>query len=236
MKNILVTGCSRGIGFEIVKSFAKFHKANVLAIARNKDGLRKLEKECYKINSEFKLHILQLDLVAIKSAKTVFDYIKKNMNNSLDGIIHNAGFLVKKPFQDITYDELEHSFKINVFSPFLLTQKLMSLLNQEAHVLSISSMGGVQGSQKFPGLSAYSTSKSTLITFTECLAEEFKDTGFTFNCLALGAVQTEMLNEAFPGFKAPVSSAEMGDFIVNFYFQGSQYFNGQVIPVSIGSP
>ena len=97
-------------------------------------------------------------------------------------------------------------------------------------------MGGVQNSQKFPGLSVYSTSKGTLITLTQCLAEEFKDSGFKFNCLALGAVQTEMLNEAFPGFKAPVSSEQMGDFIANFYLQGAQYFNGQVIPVSIGSP
>ena len=158
MKNILVTGCSRGIGFEIVKSFAKLHKANVLAIARNIDGLRKLEKECYEINSEFKLHLLELDLADKKSTDTVFSYIKEKMNNSLDGIIHNAGFLVKKSFKDITYDELEKSFKINLFSPFILTQKLMPIFNKETHVLSISSMGGVQGSQKFPGLSAYSTS------------------------------------------------------------------------------
>jgi len=118
MKNILVTGCSRGIGFETVKSFAKIHKANVIAVARNKDGLTKLEKECYEINSEFQLHVLELDLAEKKSTDTVFNYIKKNMNNSLDGIIHNAGFLVKKSFKDITYDELEKSFKINLFSPF----------------------------------------------------------------------------------------------------------------------
>jgi len=236
MKNILVTGCSRGIGFETVKSFAKIHKANVIAVARNKDGLTKLEKECYEINSEFQLHVLELDLAEKKSTDTVFNYIKKNMNNSLDGIIHNAGFLVKKSFKDITYDELEKSFKINLFSPFVLTQKLMPLFNQETHVLSISSMGGVQGSQKFPGLSAYSTSKSTLITLTECLAEEFKKTGFTFNCLALGAVQTEMLSKAFPGYEAPLSASEMGDFIANFFHDGPKYFNGQLIPISLTTP
>ena len=236
MKNILVTGCSRGIGFEIVKSFAKLHKANVLAIARNIDGLTKLEKECYEINSEFKLHLLELDLADKKSTDAVFSYIKEKMNNSLDGIIHNAGFLVKKSFKDITYDDLEKSFKVNLFSPFILTQKLMPLFNQESHVLSISSMGGVQGSQKFPGLSAYSTSKSTLITLTECLAEEFKKTGFTFNCLALGAVQTEMLSEAFPGYEAPLSASEMGDFIANFFHDGPRYFNGKLIPISLTTP
>ena len=119
---------------------------------------------------------------------------------------------------------------------FILTQKLTPFFSKNAHVVSISSMGGVQNSQKFPGLSLYSTSKGTLITLTQCLAEEYKNTGLKFNCLALGAVQTEMLDKAFPDYKAPVSAAEMGEFIVNLYSHGAQYFNGQVIPVSMATP
>ena len=97
-------------------------------------------------------------------------------------------------------------------------------------------MGGIQGSQKFPGLSAYSTSKSTLITLTECLSEEFKIKDVSFNCLALGAVQTEMLAQAFPGYKAPISAMEMGSFISDFWLNGNKYFNGKVIPVSLTTP
>ena len=236
MKNILVTGCSRGIGFEIVKSFANNKNAKVLAISRDEDGLKKLVKECSELNSGFQLHILSIDLVEKKSIQKICDYIKVNMNNSLDGIIHNAGFLIKKPFTQITHEELENSFKINVFSPFMLTQKLIPVFTKNAHILSISSMGGVQGSQKFPGLSAYSTSKATLITLTECLAEEFKMTDLIFNCLALGAVQTEMLSKAFPGYDAPLSANEMCNFIANFFYDGGKYFNGKVVPVSLTTP
>ena len=148
----------------------------------------------------------------------------------------SAGCLIKKPFTEISEVELEDSFRVNCFSPFILTQSLIPFFTKDAHVLSISSMGGVQGSKKFPGLSAYSTSKSTLITLTECLAEEFKMTDFIFNCLALGAVNTEMLNKAFPGYDAPISASEMGEFIVDFFLNGGKYFNGQVIPVSLTTP
>ena len=236
MKNILVTGCSRGIGFETVKSFAKSKNAKVLAISRNQDGLKKLVKECSEINSDFQLQILSIDLVEKESIQKICDYIKENMNNSLDGIIHNAGFLIKKPFTQITHEELENTFKINVFSPFMLTQKLIPVFTKNAHILSISSMGGVQGSKKFPGLSAYSTSKATLIALTECLAEEFKMTDLIFNCLALGAVQTEMLSKAFPGYNAPLSANEMGNFIAKFFYDGGKYFNGQVVPISLTTP
>ena len=75
-----------------------------------------------------------------------------------------------------------------------------------------------------------------MITLTECLAEEFKMTNFRFNCLALGAVQTEMLKKAFPGYKAPVSAQEMALFIFDFSINGCSYFNGKVIPVSISTP
>ena len=64
-------------------------------------------------------------------------------------------------------------------------------------------MGGVQGSMKFAGLSAYSSSKGAVITLTELLAEEYKETGPSFNVLALGAVQTEMLKKLFPAIKLP---------------------------------
>ena len=236
MKNILITGCSRGIGFETVKSFAKFHNISVLAISRDNTGLKKLEKECKLANAEFSLHILSVDLEDMGAIDVILQYIKQKMNNSLDGVIHNAGFLVKKTFTEITKLELEKSFKVNFFSPFLLTQKLIPLFTKNAHVLSISSMGGVQGSKKFPGLSAYSTSKATLITLTECLAEEFEMTDLIFNCLALGAVQTEMLSQAFPGYTAPLSADEMGAFISNFFIDGRKYFNGQVIPISLTTP
>ena len=234
MKNILVTGCSRGIGYEIVKEFSGNENIQILAVSRDETGLEQLKKEFVAVNS--KIHTLSVDLLNEHSIHKIINIITSKFNNQLDGVIHNAGFLIKKPFVEIDENELIDSFRINFFTPFLLTQKLIPFFSKDAHIVSISSMGGVQGSQKFPGLSAYSTSKATLITLTECLAEEFKTTDFTFNCLALGAVNTEMLNRAFPGYNAPISASEMGEFIVDFFFNDRKYFNGQVIPVSLTTP
>ena len=236
MKNILVTGCSRGIGHEIVKEFAKHEHVHILAVSRNNTGLEKLKKVFSTVKTNSTIHTLSVDLLDDNSINKIINFVKLNFNNQLDGIIHNAGFLINKPFTEITRNELLESFRVNSFAPFFLTQQLIPFFSKNAHVVSISSMGGVQGSKKFPGLSVYSASKATLITLTECLAEEFKSTDFIFNCLALGAVNTEMLNKAFPGYNAPVSASDMGEFIVDFFLNGRKYFNGQVIPVSLTTP
>jgi NAD(P)-dependent dehydrogenase (short-subunit alcohol dehydrogenase family) len=109
-------------------------------------------------------------------------------------------------------------------------------MKSEGHVLTVSSMGGVQGSVKFPGLSAYSSSKGAVITLTELLAEEYKETGPSFNVLALGAVQTEMLEEAFPGYKAPTTALDMANYIFNFAQTGQQFYNGKLLQVSSSTP
>ena len=97
-------------------------------------------------------------------------------------------------------------------------------------------MGGIQGSSKFAGLSGYSSSKGALITLFELLAEEYQPRGVSFNSLALGAVQTEMLEAAFPGITAPVSATQMGAYIARFVLEGHQFFNGKVLPVSSSTP
>jgi NAD(P)-dependent dehydrogenase (short-subunit alcohol dehydrogenase family) len=97
-------------------------------------------------------------------------------------------------------------------------------------------MGGVQGSLKFPGLSAYSSSKGAVITMTELWAEEFKETGPLFNVLALGAVQTEMLEEAFPGYQAPTTALEMATYIKDFSLTGNKLYNGKLLQVSSSTP
>jgi len=104
------------------------------------------------------------------------------------------------------------------------------------HVVTISSMGGVQGSLKFPGLAAYSSSKGAVITLTELWAEEFKETGPSFNVLAIGAVQTEMLEEAFPGYEAPITAKDMADYILDFALNGQRYYNGKLLQVSSSTP
>lgn len=228
---IVITGASRGIGLEIVKQLLSDDENTVLAISRSKKELTALKKDHKNLLTIFG------DLTKASVLTSVLQTIKKN-GNRVDVLINNAGAIVNKPFEKINANELKNVYEVNVFAPFLLIQKLLPVLGKKSksHIINIGSMGGFQGSSKFAGLSAYSSSKSAIAGLTECLAEEFKTKNITVNCLAIGAVQTEMLNKAFPGYKAPLQPKQMANFVIEFAFTGHQYFNGKIIPVSSTTP
>lgn len=235
--NIIVTGASRGIGFETVKVLAANRECRIIALARNVKALEELRLECERINPN-SVYTIAADLATVDIKKEVLPEIQKRFS-SVDVLVHAAGVLVNKSLQQISDQELEHIYKVNVFSVFKLVRDLLPLLNKAksgAHVLTIGSMGGVQGTTKFSGLSAYSSSKGALGILTECLAEELKSSNISVNCLALGAVQTEMLEKAFPGYQAPVSASEMARYIADFALTARPFFNGRIIPVSAGTP
>jgi NAD(P)-dependent dehydrogenase (short-subunit alcohol dehydrogenase family) len=226
MKNIIVTGASRGIGFELVQLFAK-NNCNVLAISRNIEPIQKL--------SNSNINALSIDIGNKDEINQVTKFVENNWKK-VDILINNAGKLINKPFYKTTTEDFLEVYKVNVFAVAELTRLMIPFFKKQSHVVTISSMGGIQGSVKFPGLSAYSSSKGAVITLTELLAEDYKDSGIAFNVLALGAVQTEMLEEAFPGFKAPNTAFEMGEYIYNFALTGNKFYNGKVLQVSSSTP
>jgi NAD(P)-dependent dehydrogenase (short-subunit alcohol dehydrogenase family) len=208
MKNIIITGTSRGIGYELALQLAQAGH-HVIALSR---------KIPQGLLGNANITCLSVDL------------------SKEDVLIHNAGSLVNKPFAQLTPTDFEKVYQVNVFAVARLTQIVLPFLSQGSHVVTISSMGGIQGSMKFAGLAAYSSSKGAVITLSELLAEEYKEQGIAFNVLALGAVNTEMLQEAFPGYNAPTSPAEMADYIAHFALTGNKYLNGKVIQVSSSTP
>lgn len=225
-KNIIITGTSRGMGFELVHLFANAGH-HVLALSRNEQPVNNLHFD--NITS------FSFDLNEKDDYFKVETFIKDNWKQ-VDVLINNAGKLLNKPFSETSIDDFEAVYKTNVFGVAELTRRVIPFMKKTGHVISISSMGGVQGSMKFPGLAAYSSSKGAVITLTELLAEEYKDTGPCFNVLALGAVQTEMLEEAFPGYKAPTSAREMAEYIFEFALNGHNYYNGKLLQVSNSTP
>ncbi|MEY2671209.1 MAG: hypothetical protein RLZZ577_1525 [Bacteroidota bacterium] len=225
MKNIIVTGTSRGIGLELALQLAaKGH--HVLAISRSIPQA---------LLGNENISCLSVDLAHESDLQKVGDYLSSTWKQ-VDAIIHNAGSLLLKPFSETSQTDFEAIYKVNVFGVANLTRIALPYLQKGSHVVTISSMGGIQGSLKFPGLAAYSSSKGAVITLSELLAEEYKEQGIAFNVLALGAVQTEMLAEAFPGYQAPISAADMAKYIVDFTLTGNQYYNGKVLEVSSSNP
>jgi NAD(P)-dependent dehydrogenase (short-subunit alcohol dehydrogenase family) len=225
-KNIIITGTSRGIGFELVQLFA-YQGHNVLALSRNTQPVNKLEID--------NVRSLSVDLCELKDYKKVEKFIDNEWKH-VDILVNNAGTLLNKPFAETSFLDFEHVYKTNVFGVSELTRIALPFMQKNGHVVTISSMGGIQGSTKFPGLAAYSSSKGAVITLTELLAEEYKETGPQFNVLALGAVQTEMLKEAFPDYKAPTTAKEMATYIHDFALTGNQFYNGKVLQVSNSTP
>ena len=225
-KTVVITGTSRGIGFELAQQFANAgHK--VLALSRNVTPLSELNHK--------NISIISVDLSKEADLQKVISFVNSSWD-SVDILIHNAGFLINKPFESLSKEDFLKVYEVNVFAVASLTQKLIPFMHSESHVVTISSMGGIQGSLKFPGLAAYSSAKGAVITLSELLAEEYKEKGISFNVLAIGAVQTEMLEEAFPGYQAPLQPDEMASYILHFGLTGHKFYNGKVLQVSSTTP
>lgn len=226
-KTIVLTGASRGIGCELVKQLAADPNNKILALSRNLDKMHSAFKGLDNVTcSSFDL---SLDDVR-KQADTIFSQL-----DSIDILINNAGYLVNKAFPEITHEDLLTSYKVNVTGVMETVQAALPKMDQ-AHIVNISSVGGFQGSVKFPGLAAYSTSKAALCSFTELFSEEYKESAIAMNCLCLGAAQTEMLEAAFPGYEAPVSASEMAEYIGDFALNAHKWMRGKIIPVSLSTP
>ena len=230
--NIVISGSSRGIGYELVKILSQKAENKLFLVSRNETKLKALKLECLKDFGFANIELIPGDITLFEE----YPNMLAKLPQRIDLLINNAGFLVKESFSNITLDQYDAVFDTNIKAPFFIIQSLLDKFSAGAHILNISSMGGVQGSVKFPGLAAYSSSKGALAILTESLAEELKELDIKINCLALGAAQTEMLNEAFPGYKAPVSSKEMAEFIAQFALNGHKYFNGKVLPVALSTP
>lgn len=227
MATIIITGCSRGIGYELAKQAAKLNH-QVLALSRNARPIQNL-----KLGN---LHSFEFDITDDASISKVKNFVEKQWNSKVDILINNAGALVNKAFEQTNEEDFLEVYKVNVFGPAALIKTVVPYMNTDANVLNISSIGGVQGSLKFPGLAAYSSSKGAIITLTELLAEEYKDKGPHFNVMALGAVNTEMLQEAFPGYEPPTTPAMMAEYLLDFALHRAPLFNGKIIEVSNSTP
>ncbi|MCC9071846.1 SDR family oxidoreductase [Flavobacterium sp. F-65] len=225
MKNIIITGTSRGIGYELALQFANAGH-QVLAISRKIPQL---------LLEHSNVTCLSIDLSNESELYKVDEFLSSTWKK-VDALVHNAGALLLKPFAETTQEDFESIYKVNVFAVANLTRVCLPYLQKGSHVVTISSIGGVRGSLKFAGLAAYSSSKGAVITLSELLAEEYKEKGISFNVLALGSVQTEMLQEAFPGYQAPISAEGMATYIYDFTLNGNKYFNGKVLEVSSTNP
>ncbi len=230
--NIVITGASSGIGREVALRLSQESGNRIYAIARNSNSLLSLSEAAGNKN----IIAVPMDITSSRSSISGLKKRLEEETGSLAILVNNAGHFVNKPFEEYTDAEIVSSVAVNFTSAALLIAELLPLMGRGSHVVNIGSMGGFQGSLKFPGLAWYSATKGALAVLTECLAAEYTERGISFNCLCPGAVQTEMFQKAFPGFTAPVSPAEMADYIADFAVNGNRFFNGKILPVALSVP
>jgi short-subunit dehydrogenase len=227
MERIIISGVSRGIGYELFKHFSKLD-IELIGLSRNLEPVREFE-------NQDNIELFSLDLSDSSSFEKLNLYLAA-LPSKKTSLIHNAGKLVNKPFLEITQEDFSSVYEVNVFGVAKLNQIVIPKMSKGSHVVTISSIGGIQGSVKFPGLAAYSSAKGASITLSELLAEEFKESEIAFNTLALGAVQTEMLEEAFPGYQAQTKPNRMANYIADFACNGNEFYNGKTLEVSSSTP
>ena len=233
--NVIITGTSKGIGKELLRKFLN-EGYTVWALSRKSTALRQ-EVFFAQFEKSGLLNLVDVDFSDLVQVRATAENLSLQVEN-VDVLINNAGVLLNKPLVEIKNEEMENVYRVNVFSPFILIQNVVSKMGKHSrsHIVNIGSMGGVQGSMKFPGLSIYSSSKMAIAGLTECLAEELKNSNISVNCLAIGSVQTEMFTTAFPGFAAQQSPQNMSDFIFDFSTKSGNFMSGKTIPVSISTP
>lgn len=232
-KNIFLTGISSGIGQALFTYFFDHPEVRkIFGLVRDE---KKLSSEILKKQGD-RFQLIVADLEKTDSLENIIQQLPTDF--FLDILINNAGAIEKKNFETIDFLTQQRLFNVNFFAPALLIQKLLPFLKQSpaAHVLNIVSMGSFQGSVKFEGLSFYSASKAALSNLTEVLAQEYADTKICFNALALGAVQTPMLERVFPTYQAGITSEKMAECIGFFALEGYYFLNGKVIPLSKTTP
>jgi len=228
--NIIINGGTRGIGKEVTLHMAEDINNKILVTGRDEKALK-------EISSPFtNVHPLRLDISSFDTQSDLFIKAVNSYFKGVDVLINMAGLLIARDFTEITNKEARLIMETNFLGPAAVIRSIKPLMNKGSHIVNISSMGGFQGSSKYKGLSYYSASKAALACLSECLAAEFTDAGISVNCLALGSVQTDMFEEAFPGQKAQVSPKEMAEYISDFAMKGSRFYNGKVLPVAINNP
>jgi NAD(P)-dependent dehydrogenase (short-subunit alcohol dehydrogenase family) len=233
--NIIITGASSGVGFEAVLQFILSNDNRVIALARSEDKLQRLSDIATSLNPDCTLYTLKFDIVHDDYTADLLPFIESKFG-TVDVLINNAGSLINKPFEDLVQLDFAEMLQINLLGHVKMIQHLLPLMVSGSHILNIGSMGGFQGSIKFPGLAAYSVSKAALHTLTECLAFELEARQIKVNCLALGSAQTEMFEKAFPDYESPVMAFEMGKYIADFALTGHKFFNGKILPVAVTTP
>ena len=231
MKTIIVTGGSRGIGKAIVEKFSKNGFHVILNYNKSIESAQKIEKEFKNVT------IFKADVTNRREVQAMIDYVNHTFGN-IDILVNYAGIGCTGLFQDLSFEEWQDVFNVNVNGTFHCTQLVLPQMIQRhsGKIINISSIWGLTGSSCEV---AYSASKSAIIGFTKALAKEVGPSGITVNAVAPGIIMTDMVSQytmkEFDEIRSQIPLGEIGstqDIANSVYFLASEeanYITGQVL-------
>ena len=182
MKNVLITGGSRGIGAACVREFAKNGYRVFINYNKSDSAARKLCAETGAIP-------VKADISKANEVKDMVNEIHEYGKISV--LINNAGIAEQKLFSDITENDWDRMFDVNIKGMFLVTKAVLPDMIHEksGKIVNFSSIWGISGASCEVH---YSASKAAVIGFTKALAKEVGLSGINVNCIAPGVIDTEM--------------------------------------------
>lgn len=215
---VCITGGSRGIGAACVKKFLD-HSFNVVFCSRSISDLTSLKNTLSSDYDSNLLHPIEVDLASLDDIDTLFNYINSSFS-SLSCLINNAAVINVEEAESVGFDSLKNQVDVNIIGLYNCIQKAIPLMKDNGgNIVNVSSLSGIKGVEKFPGFSVYAMTKSAVVGLTEVLAVELKKYTINVNCIAPGAVATDMLAYAAPNLNTSTLPKDIANSI---YFLSNQ--------------
>tara|TARA_B100001167_G_scaffold173655_1_gene125971 strand:- start:51 stop:806 length:756 start_codon:yes stop_codon:yes gene_type:complete len=242
-KNVIITGCNKGIGKATLEGFAKYG-ANIFACVRSNSSEFKKFISTLKKKYKVKIYVIKLDLLKKSSISNCVNEIYK-INKNIDILVNNAGMLFNSLFQMTSEKQLQEMFQVNYFSQVYLTQIISRGMtkNKTGNIIFVSSTSGINGDY---GRFAYSSSKAAILSTVKTLSKELSNYNIRVNAVSPGLTETDLMlsNTKADIIKSEIekislkriaSTNEIADIILFLASEKSSYINGQNIVADGGN-
>jgi len=191
MSTVLITGASGGIGYELAKLFARDHH-NLILVARSGEKLEQAATDLKALG--ISAHTYALDLAAPTAPKFLFDQLQ-SAGMSVDILINNAGFGAFGEFAHMPEEQILGQIQLNITALTELTRLFLPqmLSRRSGRIMNVASTAGFQAG---PLMAVYYATKAYVISFTEAVAYEVRNSGVTVTCFCPGATHTGFAKRA----------------------------------------
>jgi len=225
----IITGAGRGIGRATARLFARAG-AQVILFSRTPSQLDEAVAEITGAGGQA-LSIVG-DVSREEDVHSLFQKVLETYSR-VDVLVNCAGIVAVRPFVEMDVATWDRVIGVNLRGTFLCCREAFQIMaaQQQGIIINMSSLSGVKGVEKFPGLSAYNVSKAGVASLTEILAVEGKPYNIRVCAVSPGAVDTEMLSQAAPHLKAGVTPDDMAEILLFLADDSGRVFSGSNIEI-----